>query len=138
MRKTLSALTTVFGSGAFGGLLAALALFAAGKFGLTKMLGVKMAPGLTPDWIYMMVVWGGIWGAVFMIRMLRNRPWWKAALMASLFPAAAAFVWFLPHVEKKGYFGMALGSLAPVIILAVCLIWAFVTSFTLRKIGFHR
>jgi hypothetical protein len=56
MRKLL----IYFASGSLGGLANSVAVWLFGKFGITKMLGVALAPALTPEWLYPRIVWGGI------------------------------------------------------------------------------
>jgi len=51
-----------------------VAVWAAGTYHLTARLGVGIAPALTPNWLYPRLVWGGLWGFLFMLP-LHGR-WW--------------------------------------------------------------
>ena len=64
-----------FAAGAFGALVSSVAIWAAGAYHLTARLGIGIAPGLTPSWLYPRVVWGGAWGFLFMLPLIRGR-WW--------------------------------------------------------------
>ena len=56
----------IFAAGAFGGLVKAWWPGASAPLAST-LLGSKMAMGLTPMWIYVHVVWGGIWAILFFL-----------------------------------------------------------------------
>lgn len=148
----LRSLGLVFSAGAFGGLIAAFALLAAAEFGLLQKMGVSMGGGpmaavkndltkalgmkrsFSPAFIYKYVVWGGIWGVVFIIGPVKRLRWWQETLVAAAFPTAAAWFWFYPQAGL-GYFGVRMGDLAPVVILVMCLIWAGIASAALRNMG---
>jgi hypothetical protein len=67
MNKFAKNLSFVFAAGCFGGLLNSLAVWIFGEVGITSALGVKIAPPLTAAWLYPRLVWGGIWGVLFLI-----------------------------------------------------------------------
>jgi hypothetical protein len=48
-------------------LVKALVAWSFSAAGLNAALGSKMAMALTPVWIYSHVVWGGIWGLLFLL-----------------------------------------------------------------------
>ncbi|MFP4532402.1 MAG: hypothetical protein ACLFNS_06950 [Desulfobacterales bacterium] len=58
MRK----LMICFAAGCAGALVNSLAVWLSGKYGITDVFGVAMAPEFSPAWIYPRIVWGGIWG----------------------------------------------------------------------------
>jgi hypothetical protein len=62
MRQFLDRASMSFAAGAFGALLNSLAVWAAGEYHLTVRLDIAIAPGLTPNWLYPRIVWGGLWG----------------------------------------------------------------------------
>ena len=60
-------ISLIFAAGSFGGLAKALVAWFFGAAGLNALLGFKMAPALTPPWIYQHLVWGGIWALLFLL-----------------------------------------------------------------------
>ena len=36
------------------------------RTGVTALFGVAIAPTLTPTWLYPRIVWGGLWGFLFL------------------------------------------------------------------------
>jgi hypothetical protein len=77
MRQFLDRASMSFAAGAFGALVSSLAIWAAGAYHLTARLGIGIAPGLTPNWLYPRIVWGSLWGFLFMLPMVRGH-WWAA------------------------------------------------------------
>lgn len=60
-------LSLVFASGCFGGLLNSLTVWIFGFAGITALFNVQIAPTLTASWLYPRIVWGGIWGFLFLL-----------------------------------------------------------------------
>ncbi|MBU0799926.1 MAG: hypothetical protein KKA05_02885, partial [Alphaproteobacteria bacterium] len=67
IRNIVRSLLLVFAAGAAGGLANALAVAGAGESGLLAFLKSDIAQDLTRQMIYMRMVWGGIWGAAFLL-----------------------------------------------------------------------
>jgi hypothetical protein len=63
-----------------------LAIWAAGAYHLTARLGVGIAPGLTPNWLYPRIVRSGLW--VFVHAALGASHWWPRGIVLSLAPSA--------------------------------------------------
>ena len=55
MQSIVRNLSFVFSAGALGGVANGAALWGAGVLGLTGLLGVAIAPTLTPLWVYPIV-----------------------------------------------------------------------------------
>lgn len=123
----------IFSAGALGGLACSLLLWAMGQAGVTQAIGVAMAPSLTAAWLYPRIVWGGIWGALFILR-FPTGGWFVRGLLFSLGPSLAALLWFLPQAGL-GWFGLNLGTLTPLIVLVVNACWGLVAAFSLRLVG---
>ncbi|MBN2419599.1 MAG: hypothetical protein JXL81_09465 [Deltaproteobacteria bacterium] len=51
-----------FAARSLGRLAYCIAAWLACDLGITRSVGVSMAPALTPNWLYSKIVWGGIWG----------------------------------------------------------------------------
>ena len=119
-----------FASGCLGGLANSLAVWLSGKYGITKMLGVSLAPGLSPEWLYPRIVWGGIWGLAFVLPFMKSRLINKG-LVLSLLPTLYMLFMVFPH-SHQGMLGLGLGMLTPVLVVFFNMIWGFVAGLTIK------
>ncbi|UCG39575.1 MAG: hypothetical protein JSV00_04965 [bacterium] len=134
MSAFLRRLSVLFAAGAVGGLVNSLSLWILGKLGVTTSLGVKLAPALTPPWLYPRLVWGGIWGALFLIPLFRRSPF-KRGLLYSLGPTAVQLFVVFPYKAQKGTFGLDLGALTPLFVIVLNAIWGIAAAYWLGIIG---
>ena len=67
MNLSMKNLSLVFTAGLFGGLVNCLIVWLFGKLGIPQALEVQIAPPLTTAFIYPELVWGGLWGLLFLI-----------------------------------------------------------------------
>jgi len=122
----------VFAAGAVGALANSLAVWLFGHFGITAALGVAIAPELSAHWLYPRIVWGGLWGLLFLLPMLQTRLFARGTLL-SLFPTAVQLFVIFPFVTHKGMGGLDLGLLTPAFVLFFNWVWGTVTAFTVRS-----
>ena len=99
--------------------------------GITSSLGVSIAPSLTPAWLYPRLVWGGIWGLIFILPMLQSKLLLKGAIL-SLFPTAVQLFVVFPIKANKGIAGIDLGLYTPLFVLFFNWVWGFVTAVTIK------
>jgi hypothetical protein len=125
-------LSLVFAAGAVGAVANSVALWAAGTSGLTYALGVRIAPTLTPEWLYPRIVWGGLWGLLFLLPLASQR-WIAQGLALSLLPTLVQL--FLVFPASAGTLGTGLGTLTPVVVLAANAVWGLSASAWLRTTG---
>jgi hypothetical protein len=126
MRKLL----IFFAAGCLGALINSLAIWLLGDQGITARLGIAIAPNLTPSWLYPRIVWGGIWGLLFILPMLASRPFSKG-LVLSLFPTAVQLLLIFPQAYK-GLGGIELGLYTPILVLVINAVWGVTTALTIR------
>ena len=88
-RKT----SLVFAAGCLGGLINSLAVWISGEFGITAAAGVKIAPQLSAAWLYPRMIWGGIWGLLFLLPMMTTSIWARG-LIFSLGPTLVQLVFY--------------------------------------------
>ena len=131
MRRILYNGSLFFAAGCAGGLLNSLAVWAAGKYGLTAAAGVKIAPALALPWLYRRIVWGGIWGFLFFLPAARRNTLARGALL-SLGPSAVQLFYLFPYVLGKGFMGLKLGSATPVLVLIFNLVWGISAAYWIR------
>jgi hypothetical protein len=123
-------LLVYFASGCLGGLANSLAVWLFGKYGITKMLGVSLSPGLNPEWLYPRIVWGGIWGLAFILPFMNSRLIGKG-LVLSLLPTI--FMLFVAFPQSRaGMAGLGLGMLTPVFVVFFNMVWGFVAGLMIK------
>jgi hypothetical protein len=120
-----------FAAGCLGGLIMSLAMWAAGNSGIAASLDVRITPDLTPPWLCQRVVWGGIWGFLFLLPILSSKSFARGTLM-SLFPTLVQLFYVFPYQAGKGMAGIELGLLTPVFVLVYNWIWGVVTAGTIK------
>ncbi|MCX5890264.1 MAG: hypothetical protein NTY36_12515 [Deltaproteobacteria bacterium] len=129
MKLSLQKISLTFVAGCLGGLLNALVVWAFGALGLTGALGVQLAPAFTAPWLYQRLVWGGIWGWLFLLPMGLSYP--LRGLLYSLGPSCVTLFVLLPYQAQKGVLGWQLGYLTPVLVLFYNGVWGVVAGWWL-------
>jgi hypothetical protein len=120
-----------FAAGCLGGLANSLAVWAFGAYGITNHFGVSIAPALKLAWLYPRIVWGGIWGFVFLLPFLNSKLITKGAII-SLFPILAQLLVVFPLQAHKGYLGLDLGMYTPVFVVFFNLVWGIVAGLAIK------
>lgn len=129
MKLSLQRISLTFTAGCLGGLINTVFLWLFGALGLTAALGVQLAPAFTAPWLYQRLVWGGLWGWLFLLPMRRSYP--LRGLLYSLGPSLVASFIVLPYQAHKGVLGLALGHLTPVFVLFYNAVWGLVAGWWL-------
>jgi len=124
-------LSVVFGAGCLGGLLNSLAVWLFGYYGITSTIGVKIAPQLSAAWLYPRIVWGGIWGLLFLLPLMRKNPVIQG-LIFSLGPTLVQLFVVFPMKADKGVMGLDLGSLTPLAVVVFNAVWGVTAAVWLR------
>ncbi len=120
-----------FGAGCLGAVANSLVVWLFGDLGINRSLGVSIAPALTPAWIYPRVVWGGLWGLLFVLPFARSKPLLKGSLL-SLMPTIIQLLVVFPYKAGKGLAGLELGLMAPILVVFFNWVWGMVTALTIR------
>ncbi len=134
MNNSTKKISLVFAAGCFGGLLNSLAVWIFGELGIASSLGVKIAPPLTAAWLYPRLVWGGIWGVLFLLPLLQRRILYRG-LLFSLGPTIVQLFVVFPMKAQKGIMGFDLGLLTPVFVFVFNAIWGLAAAVWLRWAG---
>lgn len=116
-----------FTGGAIGGLVDSINIWVMGKVGISDLLGVGMKPEFTAPWLYQRMIWGGIWMLLLLL------PVWQArtaarGMLFSLLPSAMMLFLVLPSMGK-GLLGLGFGSMTPVVVVGLNLIYGLVASY---------
>lgn len=127
----LRRLSVAFSAGCVGGVLNSLVVWLFGLKGITPALGVKIAPALTLPWLYARIVWGGLWGLLFLAPVMKGSILGRGFVL-SLGPTTAQLLWFFPYQAKKGPLGLELGILTPLFVLFFNWIWGIAAAAWMR------
>jgi len=120
-----------FAAGCVGGLAYGLAIWMFGRAGITSAFGVSIHASLTPSWFYPRIVWGGIWGLLFILPISNSGLLWKGTIL-SLIPTAVQLFVVYPIVNHQGIAGFDLGLLTPLLVLFFNWVWGVVTALTIK------
>lgn len=124
-------LLVFFSAGCLGALANSIAVWLFGKYGITTSFGVSISPSLFPGWLYPRIVWGGLWGLLFILPFLKSRLLLKGTIL-SLFPTAVQLFVIFPYKAHKGIAGIDLGLYTPVFVLFFNWVWGVVTALAIR------
>jgi len=122
-------LSLIFAAGAFGGLAKALVAWWFGAAGINALLGFKMAPALNSAWIYQHMVWGGIWAGLFLLPL--SGSYYLRGAIYSLGQTLVQLLVIFPQMNR-GWLGLELGPMAPVLVTFFGVIWGVATGFWLK------
>ncbi|WP_067615554.1 hypothetical protein [Dissulfuribacter thermophilus] len=120
-----------FSAGCLGALANSLTVWLFGYFGITSFFGVSIAPSLSANWLYPRIVWGGIWGLLFILPIWESKLLLKATALSLLPTAVQLFVVF-PLKAHKGIAGLDLGLLTPFFVLFFNWVWGAVTAIAIK------
>lgn len=121
----------VFSAGAIGALVSCVALWLLRHYGIMAELGVAIYPGIDANYLYPRIVWGGLWGMLFLLPLFPAAIWRKS-LVLSVFPTLLQLLFFYPR-DGFGWLGLELGLLTPFVIWLGYIIWALLTGSVIRK-----
>ena len=131
MNKLTRNLLIVFSAGCAGGLANSIIVWLFGLMGIPQLLGVSIAPSLTPAWLYPRIVWGGIWGILFLLPFFDQRIITKAFIY-SLGPTLVQLFIVFPFKAKKGFMGIELGTITPLFVILFNFVWGITTAVLIK------
>ncbi len=132
MNLMMSRLSLVFVAGCFGALWNSLAVWLFGWLGIAPALGVHIAPALTAAFLYPRLVWGGLWGLLFLVP-LGRLSWPAKGVLFSLGPTLVQLFIVFPLQAHKGVLGLQLGYLTPLLVVFYNAVWGWTAGFWLQR-----
>ena len=75
-------------------------------------------PSFSLAWLYPRIVWGGLWGLLFLLPVMKNR-FLSRGLLFSLGPTLVQLFIVFPMKAHKGVMGLTLGTLTPAFIFFI-------------------
>ena len=121
----------VFAAGCLGALCQAVIIWMCSKYGVTHSLNVNLPGYLSSSWLYPRIVWGGLWGFLFLLPVLTSSIFARSFILA-LIPAGVQLFVIYPFYEGKGIAGLSLGLLTPFVVLFFWWIWSLSTTIVLK------
>ena len=120
-----------FAAGCIGGVIYCVTMWLFTRYGITQSFGVSLYGSLSPQWMYPRIVWGGLWGLLFLLPMLTNSIFARSFVI-SLIPAFVQLFIIYPFYTNKGFAGMQLGMLTPLLVWFFYWVWSFASVIILR------
>jgi hypothetical protein len=122
-------LSLCFFGGVLGALVNSVFVWGMGWTGLNALLGIQIEPAMTWTWLRPRLVWGGIWGLLFIpsiYRTVKQPVAWGIVL--GLVPTLNQLFYVFPMEAGKGMAGLRLGTLTPLLVLIANSIWGIVSA----------
>ena len=127
MKRLAKRISVVFSAGCLGAVASSLMAWVLGAYSIANKLGVQIAPQLTLQWLYPRIVWGGLWGVLFALPMLRSSIW-QRGIVISLGPTLFQLFVVFPYLTGKGILGLDLGNLTPLLVFICNAVWGIVAA----------
>lgn len=131
MRNLNQKISLLFAAGCLGGFTNSLAVWLFGVVGITLAFGVEIAPQLSVSWLYPRIVWGGIWGALFLLPIIKER-FISKGLFCSLGPTLVQLFVVFPLKANQGIMGLDKGVLTPLFVIIFNAIWGITAAIWLK------
>lgn len=126
MSKVVRNISGAFLGGLLGALVDSLNIWWLGKAGITAALGIGLRPEFTTSWLYPRLVWGGLWGLLLLLPLVRGHTLLRG-LLISLAPSAMVLLVVFPGMGQ-GHLGLGFGTLTPILVVLLNFIWGMVAS----------
>lgn len=127
MRNFFGWTSLCFTGGLVGALAGSIFFWMAGANGWTAALNVALTPEWSADWLFPRLIWGGLWGLLFVPRVFPDSFFWRG-LLVSLVPSLVQLCIVFPGQPGRGFLGLELGVLTPVVIIAVNAVWGWAAA----------
>jgi len=131
-------LSLAFAAGGIGAVVNVLFVMFVGAVGIAAALGISAPPRAMPAFLYKQIVWGGLWGFVYVLPVLTGS-WWLRGIVFGTLPALAALLIFFPMatVDGKGpgLFGTNFGDLTFIVVFVANWVWGLATSWWYDRVS---
>ena len=120
-----------FAAGCVGGVIYCVVMWLFSRYGISQSFSVSLYGSVAPQWMYPRIVWGGLWGLLFLLPMLTSSIFMRSFVI-SLIPTFVQLFIIYPFYAGKGFAGLQLGMMTPLLVWFFFGVWAFATVITLR------
>ncbi|MBE0621060.1 MAG: hypothetical protein IH605_10740 [Burkholderiales bacterium] len=118
-----------FTAGALGAIANRIALWLLGLLAVIPPTRIAFPlPEPVKLWFYSAIVWGGLWGFLFLIPWRAS--WWLRGIVLGFGPSLGVWLVIYPYVAHVGFFGASRGVMALVIpFLVNNIVWGMFASW---------
>jgi hypothetical protein len=120
-----------FAAGCVGALVNSWLVWYFGHKGIPQLFGVALAAKWSLGWLYPRLLWGGLWGLIFIAPLWTKGFWvgvFSRGVLFSLAPTAFQLFYVFPTLAGKGMLGLALGKLTPFFVFIYNAVWGFTAA----------
>ncbi len=132
MNRILYSVSLAFTAGAFGGLVNRLAIWIFGITGITDFFGVALKPSLNETFLYPGIVWGGLWGVLFLLPFMKKSVLARG-LIYGFFPSLVMLFVVFPFWMGKGIMGFELGKFTPILVFVFNSFWGIAAVWWFKR-----
>jgi len=136
MSRFIRRLSICFAAGCAAALVNSLLAWYAGRAGFPQRFGVALAPEWSSSFLYTRLVWGGLWGLLFLAPFLRGGFWvgvFSRGILFSFVPTLFQLLYVFPVLQGKGMLGLSLGRLTPVFVCLYNAVWGFCAALWIQS-----
>ncbi|MDJ0893634.1 MAG: hypothetical protein QNJ92_00715 [Alphaproteobacteria bacterium] len=124
----LQKLSLGFTAGALGAVANVVFVWLVVSAGIAAAAGITLpGPPPLPGFLYKQIVWGGLWGFLFVAPIL-SRSWWQRGLVVGLLASLVALFVFIPQTPL-GTAGLNAGAMFPVLVLLANSVWGLAAAW---------
>ena len=131
MRKFIRSLSLAFTAGAFGAFIYSVLAHFLDAWGVIRALDVRLSYELTLASLYPCLVWGGLWGLLLLVPLLKRSYCIYRGLALSAVLSALHLLIIYPYMTNKGFLGLKLGLMTPLVIIFFNAVWGITAAFWL-------
>lgn len=125
-------------AGALAALVTSVVIWILSGIGIFIVLGVPIGMPANPlPWFVERVVYGLVFGLLFLVPLWQSAPQWQRGLLAAAVPLADLFLRRYP-MEELGWFGLNAGASLPIAAIVIWLLWGMLAGWLLQRWGFRR
>ncbi len=132
MNKTLRTLGLYFAAGCLGGVSMNIINIFLNLVNFPVAIGIDITPDHSLPALYSDLFWGGVWGFLFIIPFLKDLYLVKGVIL-SLIPTFTQLVFVLPFFKGATILGLEFGTMMPVYVMLLNIVWGLVAGFFLLK-----
>jgi hypothetical protein len=138
MDRLIRQSSIVFTGGLLGALVNSWLVWYLGRQGVPGHLGIAIAPAWSKMFIYSRLVWGGLWGLLFLLPIWRSGFWvgvFSRGLFFSLGPSLFQLLYVFPVLHHRAVLGLDLGSLTPLYVVLMNAVWGVSAALWVHSAG---
>jgi len=123
-----------FSAGALGAVANVVFVSVVISAGIAGAVGITLkGPPPLPGFLYKQIVWGGLWGFLFLAPIL-GKPWWLRGLVVGFLASLVALFVFIPQTPL-GMAGLGAGTMFPAMVLVANSVWGLAGAWWYDRVS---